>query len=479
MTRNSFDLQLADSLAMPDSEVMPGADVLTLVHARRPQSAIGPTPFAGAQLAGGEDRALRDRSAGSTGALSGALDPRPQTAPSQRERGRLLSSVGVGVAVAVLVAAAVGGSMLVSRRSGSPTVPTSAAHHATPIPSTALALTWPVTLPTGQSPLGPLAPDPTREGVWFTSYSSSEAYAYFYSPATKQLTTFPVGSTNQAVNLTYFSQEGLAVDSAGNVWIGANNQLVELAPSSGDVTHWTIPTPAASAVADEFAKSHIVTSLVIGPNGEVVIAETGAATLTTFNASTDTFGVLAIPQAGEVQALAASSDGTIAVAMSDRQSDGSFVNNLVVLVHPDGTQTDVAAPSSWIGSAGSEFVMGDRGQVSAVASSSKVGTAMVAADLVNGRNSNFDLNVAAVLPDGSVAIATTTAIDIVANGAVQQTIPLPRWACAGTWNPPPGDTQTPPATCQETPTHIVVDRSGNIWVSPDQPQNELGVIPTS
>jgi streptogramin lyase len=223
----------------------------------------------------------------------------------------------------------------------------------------------------------------------------------------------------------------------------------------------------------------MVTSLVIGPNGEVVIAETGAATLTTFNPSTDTFGVLTIPQVGEVQALAASSDGTIAVAMSERHSDGSFVNDLVVVIHPDGTQTDVAAPSSWIGSAGSEFVMGDLGQVSTAASSSTAGTAAMAADLLNGQHSNFDLNVAAVLPDGSVAIATTTGIDIVANGAVQQTIALPQWACAGAWNPPPGDTQTPPTTCQETPTHIVVDRSGNIWVSPDQPQNELGLIPTS
>jgi len=352
------------------------------------------------------------------------------------------------------------------------------AHQGSTVAS-ASTLTWPVKLPTGQSPQGPLAPDPTRPGVWFTSYSSSEAYAYFYSPATSQLTTFPLGSTNQAVNLTYFSQEGLAVDSAGNVWIGANNQLAELVPSSGDVTQRTIPTPVASAVADEFANSHMVTSLVIGPNGEVVIAETGAATLTTFNPSTDTFGVLTIPQVGEVQALAASSDGTIAVAMSERHSDGSFVNDLVVVIHPDGTQTDVAAPSSWIGSAGSEFVMGDLGQVSTAASSSTAGTAAMAADLLNGQHSNFDLNVAAVLPDGSVAIATTTGIDIVANGAVQQTIALPQWACAGAWNPPPGDTQTPPTTCQETPTHIVVDRSGNIWVSPDQPQNELGLIPTS
>jgi hypothetical protein len=123
--------------------------------------------------------------------------------------------------------------------------------------------------------------------------------------------------------------------------------------------------------------------------------------------------------------------------------------------------------------------MGDLGQVSTVAASSTLGTAAVSADLGNGQNSQFDLNVAAVLPDGSVAIATTTGIDIVAHGAVQQTIALPQWACAGEWNPPPGDTQTPPATCQETPSHIVVDRSGNIWVSPDQPQNELGLIPFS
>ena len=108
---------------MPDSDVMPAADLLTVIRARRPQFDTGLTPFASAQPAAREDGAIRDRFAGSTRARSGALDPGPQTAPSQGERGRLLSSVGVGVAVAVVVAAVVGGSMLVARRSGSPAAP--------------------------------------------------------------------------------------------------------------------------------------------------------------------------------------------------------------------------------------------------------------------------------------------------------------------------------------------------------------------
>ena len=82
-----------------------------------------------------------------------------------------------------------------------------------------------------------------------------------------------------------------------------------------------------------------------------MIAETGAATLTMFNPSTDTFGVLPIPQVGEVQGLAAASDGTIAVAMFDRESDGSFVNDLVVLVHPASTK-----PTSPRHPAGSEVL---------------------------------------------------------------------------------------------------------------------------
>jgi hypothetical protein len=310
--------------------------------------------------------------------------------------------------------------------------------------------------------------------VWFTSYSSTEAYAYFYDPAAASLRTYPLGSTNQAVNLTYYNQEGLAVDSKGNVWIGANNQLAELVPSTGVVTQWTIPTPTASAVAGADGLSPIVTNLVIGPGGEVVMSEVGAATLVKFDPSKQAFGTLEIPQVGDVQAMVVAPDGTIAVAMSNHQSNGSFANDLVVLLHPDGIQASVTAPSSWSGVAGSEFVTGDWGHVSTI-DSATAATAAVSEALSAG--TGVEPNVAGVLASGVVALGTTTGIDIISDGSVQ-TITLPQFDCSGTVVLPPGDTQTPFTTCQETPKYIVVDSAGNIWLSPATPQNLLGLIPS-
>ena len=107
--------------------------------------------------------------------------------------------------------------------------------------------------------------------------------------------------------------------------------------------------------------------------------------------------------------------------------------------------------------------MGNLGQVSTVASSSTAGTAAVAADLQR-QHRTFDLYVAAVFPDDSVAMATTTGIDIVANGAVQRHCPsavgmLGRVESASRGHSDatsdmPGDAY-----------YIVVDRSGNIWAS--------------
>ena len=87
---NSFDMQIASALRMPDREVMPTEQLLTLVHARRRDSTAAATLIAGSQAAVPQDHAVRDRFVGPEGSPV-TRNPKTHAVPGRQESGQLLA----------------------------------------------------------------------------------------------------------------------------------------------------------------------------------------------------------------------------------------------------------------------------------------------------------------------------------------------------------------------------------------------------
>lgn len=329
------------------------------------------------------------------------------------------------------------------------------------------AVTFPVQIPHGQSPILHLATDPSKAGVWFTSWSDSEMYAYFYDPAAQKLSTWALGPTTGPAALAPFSDEGLGVDAAGNVWMGADDQLVELIPQSGAVHQWTIPTPErdAHAPAEDSAD---VTALAALPSGSVVLAQRDASQLTTFDPSSSSFGHISLPAIGQAQGLAVLSDGTIGVAMADEAKPGAPADTLV-LITPGGTQSTVQAPSAWIAAAGSSFRSGDGATVDSVSASGATSPEAAApSHVVPGQPG-------AALPGGSGVVLVTATGFAVVRGTTVDDIAMPMVTLRNI-AVPLGVSPIPSETVPVSTAAMAVDEAGNIWVAPSQPQNEVGVI---
>src|SRR5579863_7312032 len=81
-----------------------------------------------------------------------------------------------------------------------------------------------VTLPSGYARPATLAT--ASDGtVWFWANSASETTLFHWAPAGSQLQSFNLGSPS-SLGLITGIQNSIAIDSAGKVWLGANQSLV-------------------------------------------------------------------------------------------------------------------------------------------------------------------------------------------------------------------------------------------------------------
>ncbi|MFZ2034564.1 MAG: hypothetical protein WAW53_12480 [Candidatus Dormiibacterota bacterium] len=354
---NSFDMQIADALMMPDSEVMPTEQVLTLVHARRRDSTAAATVIAGSQAAVPQDHAVRDRFVGPEGSPV-TRNPKTHAVPGRQESGRLLRSVGVGIAVAVLVAAVVGGSMLVFRHGGSaPTVPTFPAHHATPspVPTAAGPTVMPkvvYTVPVGSQPPSFLGADPKRQGVWFITGTDAATSIVFVSVNPSQDRVFSLH--------TYYPlgvDGGIAVASDGTVWAGINMVLIHLNPTTGAVTKYRVPTPGDSAAAEAynppFVKgTHAITAVAVTGIDTVALAISNADQVVVFHAGR--FVDRSLPTNTVPEDVAYLADGTLGVALADFNTHH---RDRVVTFTPSGARSESQLVDVWnLVSTGTQFV---------------------------------------------------------------------------------------------------------------------------
>lgn len=87
-----------------------------------------------------------------------------------------------------------------------------------------------------------------------------------------KLTSWPVltGADN-----VYQAESGLAVTSAGMVWLGINVTLTRLDPSTGAVQTWRIPAPGDNPAAESFRPTdtqgqYLVQAIAASPDGRQI-----------------------------------------------------------------------------------------------------------------------------------------------------------------------------------------------------------------
>lgn len=339
--------------------------------------------------------------------------------------------------------------------------------------ATSAGLTWPISVGSGYAPINHLATDPSRSGVWFWSWTSQEAYAFFYDPTANTLSSWSLGSSTGADGLDPYGNSGIAVDPSGDVWLGAYNQLVELDPATGAVSRWTIPAPTVDALAPAALQPwHDVNAIAIEGSGRVLIGMTAASSLQIFDPATMTFGSIALPAVGEIAGIATLADGTVGVAMA-KETQLPSQDDTMVLISPAGVETTIATSSSFVSTNGDKFLSGGTTGYAAVDADGSTSAMSIAA---NG--SRLIPNVGALTEDGRAVLATSKELAIV-TGATTEYITFPSAACTNVAAPPlPSSEPNPDSlTCQVSPIAVAVDAAGNIWVAPNLPQDEVGLIP--
>ncbi len=480
MTDNSFDMQIATALAMPDSEVMPTEQLLTLVHARRRDLTSSATVIAGSQAAGPQDHAVRERVV--------RPEESPVTrhteihaAPGRQESGRLLRSVGVGIAVAVLVAAVLGGSMLVFRHSGSaPTMPSVPAHHATPspVPTAAGPAVTPkvvYTVPANSQPPSFFGPDPKRRGVWFVTGSDGAASIVFVSVNRSQDRVFSLHA--------YYPlgvDGGIAVASDGTVWAGINMVLIHLNPTTGAVTNYRVPTPGDSAAAEAynppFAKgTHSITAVAVTGTDTVALAILDADQVVVFHAGR--FVDRSLPTNTVPEDVAYLADGTLGVSLTDYNTHH---RDRVVTFTPSGARSESQLVDVWnLVSTGTQFVS-VANQMVVFNAHAQVTAAVPFVPAI--KPSPIEISALGILPNGDLMMEGWDGV-LVASVSSGATVDLrfPRVACSGpsSISIPPGFTAAPTSNpaelCAQKPNLVASDGAGDIWMVLGDP-SEIDVV---
>jgi hypothetical protein len=350
----------------------------------------------------------------------------------------------------------------------------------TPSPSlevraaTSVGLRWPISIGADHSPILRLAPDPSKPGVWFWSWTSREAYAYFYNLGSRTLSSWAVGSSSGVDGLDPYADSGIAVAPNGDVWLGAYNQLVRLDPATGQVSRWTIPAPAVDPLASAALQPwHDVNSIAIDGSGRIIIGMTAASSLQVFEPAGQAFTSIALPKIGEVQGIAALLNGTVAVAMQNLTEPGN-PDDTVVLVSPSGVISTVHTESGFVTSNGRLFGAGQ------ATHATFDGAGVVTAVPVNSSDTpseRIQPSMGALLPDGRMVLATSGGVAIASPSSTEY-LGLPSRACPGI--SVPSSALLPPATgteCPVSPVALAVDSAGNIWIAPNLPQDAVGLIP--
>ena len=333
-----------------------------------------------------------------------------------------------------------------------------------------------VTLPGGYGPITALAGDPNGSGVWFWA-DTKTTLSIFHVDGQGKLTSWPVLTGTDNV---YQAESGLAVTSAGMVWLGINATLTRLDPSTGAVQTWRIPAPGDNPAAESFRPTdtqgqYLVQAIAASPGGrQIAIGLDLSSSVELFDPAAGTFTQIAMPAASDTpQSLAYAPDGTLGVGLANYQT---HLWDTALVVRPGTTSAPAAIPvpdSRSITSYGSSGFAVGAGDPSLLTTTGTV-TPIAAPAAAAGASAPASGQAIIVLPNrvlgiigkGGVFEYPGNATTVASATAGSVTLQLPGVPCPvpiTIGSPAP----TPTGPCYPGPSVIAVDGAGGIWVVPN------------
>jgi hypothetical protein len=384
-----------------------------------------------------------------------------ETGPTggRRQAGRLVPSVGVGIAVAVLVAAVLGGSLLVLRHAGQTPAPSSAATHATTtssVPTVTPKVVY--ALPGNSQPPEFFGADPKRRGVWFVTGTITTESIVFVSVDPNQDRAFPLHA-----HYSYGIAGGIAVAGDGTVWVGIRMALIHLDPTTGAMTTYPVPTPGDSAAAEAYNPSwikgtHFINAVAVTGTDTVALAIQDADQVVLFRGGR--FVDWSLPVTTVPKDVAYLNDGTLGVSLSDFKTH-QF--DRLVTYTPSGARSEsqLVDVGNLI-STGTQFVSSEplADQVTVFNAHAQLTATVRFVPAITPNSSGLG-----ILPDGELVAGGGDGV-LIANLPSGATVDLrfPGVAC-----PNPISFSVPPSyppghLCEQTPLVVATDGAGDVWM---------------
>jgi hypothetical protein len=174
-----------------------------------------------------------------------------------------------------------------------------------------------------------LVPDPAGQAIWWwNTDDSGEVQVYKFGTATHRLTKWNVGKVS-ALGLYTGIQNGMAVGPDGDVWIGANLNLVRLDTSTGGVKLIRIPLSLVSG-----GRFSDISAIAANSSGQVAVVISDTSRLPMYNNESGKLSVIDLPKGTQAQDATYIANGTLGVALEPPK--GNLANGRAMLIDPNG-----------------------------------------------------------------------------------------------------------------------------------------------
>lgn len=343
-----------------------------------------------------------------------------------------------------------------------------------------------VDLPEGFESPAALAPATGSGGVWFWSESSSDARLFYWGGPGQSLSSWDLGVPSQ-VGLVTGIQNAITVGPSGDVWIGANDTLVQFDPTSATLSFVSVPEPTDSSQVENSRPPairglHSIEGLAVNSRGSIAIAMSAAQSIPIYDPASHAFSQLALPTNTSPIGVAYTSDDTLGVALNNAGSP-----DMIYMNSSTGTSSTMSAPAQFVRADGSDLFVGDSGGPGENISSSSSQAQDANAAWPQGAPQPIRLVEGASHDEfGHVIVEPTITGIATLRGSSLQEFAAPTFSCPGGSDfGITGTTSTTSTTssgtttqCDQFPTSMGINSQG-IWYVLSGPTHEVGVLPSS
>jgi sugar lactone lactonase YvrE len=167
-----------------------------------------------------------------------------------------------------------------------------------------------VRLPHRYQRVSSLVGDLARPGVWFWGTAESRI-SLFHLNRNGAMTTWPVLPLSS--RLRAGSASGFAVTATGVAWLGLNSTLIRVETRTGRVRSWNIPASRAGGTGRP-----AVDALAASSDGQIAVAMSHSSAIQVFSQRTGRFTEVRLPaQADQARSMAFARNGTLGVSFTE------------------------------------------------------------------------------------------------------------------------------------------------------------------